>query len=80
MARFSPTTGATSATVPIVGEVGQGERRGRTAGLVREQELGDLECDAAPGQPAIRVGRVRAMRIDDGERGGQDRAGRGGGR
>ena len=57
---------------PDRGEVGQGERRGRTAGLVREQELGDLECDATPRQPPVRVGRVGAMRIDDRERVGQD--------
>ena len=49
-------------------EVGQVERGQRAAGLVREQELGDLEGDAAARQAAVRVGRVGPMRVDHGER------------
>ena len=48
-------------------EVGEVERGRRAAGLVGEQQLGDLERDAAPGQAAVRVGRVGAVRVDDGD-------------
>ena len=40
-------------------EVGQVERRSRAAGLVGEEQLGDLERDAAARQPPVRIGRVR---------------------
>ena len=49
-------------------QVGQVEGGRRTARLVGEQQLGDLEGDAAAGQAAVRVGRVRPVRVDDGER------------
>ena len=49
-------------------QVGEVERGGRTARLVGEQQLGDLEGHAAPGQSSVRVGRVRPVRVDDGER------------
>ena len=54
-------------------QVGQVEGGQRTAGLVREQELGDLEGHAAPRQAAVRVGRVGPMGVDHGEGGGHDR-------
>ena len=57
MARFSPTTGATSATVPIVARSARSRAAAGAAGLVREQQLGDLEGDAAAGQATVRVGR-----------------------
>ena len=61
-------------------QVGQVEGGHDPAGLVGQQELGDLERDAAAGQPAIRVGRVGPVRVDDGDRSRHDRPARGGGR
>ena len=40
-------------------QVGQVQGRGGAAGLPREEQLGDLERDAAPGQATVRVGRIR---------------------
>ena len=53
-------------------EVGEVEGRGRSAGLVREEQLRDLEGDAAPRQASVRIRGVRPMRVDDGDRVGQD--------
>ena len=64
IARFSPDDRGDIGDRPDRREIRQGERRGRPAGLVAQQQLGDLERDAAPGQARVRVDRVRAMRID----------------
>ena len=55
------------------GEVREVECRGGPARLVGEQELRHLEGDATPRQAAVRVGRVGAVRVDDGERRGEHR-------
>ena len=50
IARFSPTIGATSATVPIVARSARSRAAAGPPGLVRQEQLGDLERDAAPRQ------------------------------
>ena len=60
MDRFSPTTGATSATVPIVARSVRSRAAAGPPGSSREQQLGDLERDAAAGQATVRVGRSPA--------------------
>ena len=54
IARFSPTTGRHVGDGPDRGEVRQGEREGRAAGFVAQQQLGDLEGHAAAGQARVR--------------------------
>ena len=54
-------------------EVRELERGRGATGLVGEEQLGDLERDAAAGQPAVRVGRVGTVRVDDRERRREDR-------
>ena len=61
-------------------EVGQVERGREPAGFVRQQELRDLERDATAGQPAVRVGRVRPVRVDDARAPPAGRPARDGGR
>ena len=61
-------------------QVGEGEGGGRPARFAGEQELRDLERDAAAGQPAVGVGGVRTVRVDDRERRRAGPAGRDGGR
>ena len=51
IARFSPRIGATSATVPIVASSASVEGALRSAGDIGQDELGDLERDAAAGEP-----------------------------
>ena len=80
MARFSPTIGATSATVPMVARSASAEGRRRATGQVGEQQLGDLERDAAAGQALIRIAAVGAVRVDERHGRRQDRAGSDGGR
>ena len=55
------TIGATSATVPIVAR----SVRSRAAPRAAEQQLGDLERDAAPREARVRVAAVGAVRVDD---------------
>ena len=45
-------------------QVREPERGGRAAGVIGEEQLGDLERHAAPGQPPVRVGRIGPMRVD----------------
>ena len=49
-------------------EVGQREGGRRAAGLVGEEQLGELERDAAARQAAFRIAAVGALRIDDRDR------------
>ena len=53
---------------PDRGEVREVERGVRAAGLVGQEELGDLERDAAAGEASLRVLAVGALRVDDRER------------
>ena len=54
-------------------EVRQVQRGGDPARLIGQEQLGDLECHAAAGQPPVRVGRIRSMRVDDRKRRRHDR-------
>ena len=55
MARFSPTIGATSETVPMIARSARSRAASGAAGHLGQDELGDLERDAAAGQPAVRI-------------------------
>ena len=55
IARVSPRIGTMSAMLPIVARSAKLEGGGRAAGLVGEEQLGDLERDAAAGEAPLRV-------------------------
>ena len=54
-------------------EVREVQGEGGTAGHLSEEQLGDLERDAAAGQPAVGVRGIGAVRVDEGQRRRQDR-------
>ncbi len=61
-------------------EVREGQGGGRSTGLVGQEELGQLERDAAAGEARLRVDAVGALRVDDRDGHGQHGRQRGGGR
>ena len=72
MARFSPRIGETSETVPIVARSARSSASASASISVAEQQPGDRERDAAARQVRERVVRVRAVRVDERDRRGQD--------
>ena len=70
--RFSPRTGTMSETVPMVGEVGQLARLGLRAGQLAQEQARDRERDARSRQPSVGIDAVVALRVDEGDRRGQD--------
>ena len=68
IARFSPTIGATSATVPIVARSARSRAACGPPGSVGQEQLGDLEGDPAARQARVRILRVGPMRVDHGVR------------
>ena len=65
MTRFSPTSGTTSASVPIAAILTNAGSHCRLARLAAER-LHQLQRDADAGEVLVRVGAVVALRIDDG--------------
>ena len=64
MMRFSPTSGTTSASVPIDGDLHEG-RQPRRLARSRAERLHQLQRDADAGEILVRIGAVVALRIDD---------------
>ena len=79
IARFSPTIGATSETVPIVARSARSRASASAPASSPSSSRATVNATPDPDRPRVRVGRVRALRVDDGDRGrAARRAGDGG--
>ena len=72
MTRFSPTSGTTSASVPIAAILTNAGSHFVLPGALAER-LHQLQRDADAGQRSCRVRTVVALRVDHRQRGGQRR-------
>ena len=64
MARFSPSSGTTSAMEPMAARSASPSANARPVRRVRQQQLGDLEGDARTRQAGVRIAAVGAMGVD----------------
>ena len=69
MTRFSPTSGTTSASVPMRGDLDERRQPLALAGA-RAQRLHELQRDADAGEVLVGIGAVVPLRVDHRERGG----------